>query len=700
MALHGRTALAAVLVASLVGCGAAHEHMGPMEERGVTHEAEMNMMMPAYCSIDRVQRVCPRWDDTNNQMTHPDTGAKYDLDQQEVPCMSRRRMMDITDPVFQDLAFKKLYPGGHSVCGHGNREFYFMARESAKGRNEPNKVMVAFMSGGWCWNAETCGVMDLQLRTMARDALLNSVAAGSAPSVPQAYSRSDAFKSGIFRQQAEADSTAIGTNRFGDWALVVIPDCTGDLHMGNRTYTYSPDDPTRCITAHHRGATNAGMAVEWVLRNWAHATHVLVLGTGHSESSKASGAHGAAAWAPYIQSKLPNALVRCVIDSSMAVFGPNLNAALAADPWGTSHARAPDGSGLLPPPEEWHVATDEFSTLLEWNAWKYPSVAFADISSTDDQVQVADFEVTGGMRRDCCLNGCGCNFGTDFGVSAGAPAFGVVGGTRDWTKSRKVTMLRRIRRMPSNYRSWLHSGERRNWLASARFTTQCAVPSNCMEHSRLVNFLFLFATGTTVFNADGSLQVANLPPANRTYVNRVFGEVTCTGCLDGILGSESMGAEACTSTLGDAETLFTVAPKYRSDWMALWSLNGWEAPDVARTGSVYRFGHMYEVREGESMGEVAERFGTDVEELLRLNRNLITHVHNPARVREGDVVCVVPQWHHTMDQMGQKICPSDGQRFGEALSERDPLEELAEEGMMPGDMPQVGAARVAPAKRL
>mmetsp|Transcript_27376 Transcript_27376/g.69059 ORF Transcript_27376/g.69059 Transcript_27376/m.69059 type:complete len:697 (+) Transcript_27376:40-2130(+) len=696
MALMGRTALAAVLVVSLLGCGVAQPEMEPMMDMGMSKEAEMNMDMPAYCSIDRVQRVCPRWDETTSQMIHPDTLAKYDLDQQEVPCRSKREMKDITDTAFQSLGFVKLYPGGHSVCGHGNREFYFMARESSRGRAVPDKVMVAFMSGGWCYNAETCGVMDLQLRTLAKDALLNSVAAGSAPGVPQAYSRSDVFASGIFEKEPAALE-----NRFGDWALVVIPDCTGDLHMGNRSFTYSPDDATRCITAHHRGATNAGMAVEWVVQNWMQASHVLVIGTGYAESSKASGAHGAAVWAPYIQKRLPNALVRTVIDSSMAVFGPNVNMALSADPWGTSVSMAPDGSYLLPHPEDWHVSTDEFSTLLEWYSHESPTVAFADVSSTDDQMQVMDFEVTGGKRRDCCLNGCGCNFGTDFGVSAGAPAFGVVGGTLDWTKSRKVSMLRRIRRMPDNYRSWLHSGERRNWLASARFKDECAVPSNCEAHSKLVNFLYMFATGTTVFNADGSLQVANLPPTNRTYGNRVFGEVTCSGCLSGILGSESMDAEACTSTLGDAETLFTVAPKYNSDWMALWSLNGWEAPDVAGTGERYRFGHMYEVREGESMEEVAERFGTSVEELLRLNRNLITHVHNPVRMREGDVVCVIPQWRNTIDHMGQKLCPSDNQRFGEA---RDALQELSEEEMPEEMAPAAAAASLTmmmdPAKRL
>lgn len=66
------------------------------------------------------------------------------------------------------------------------------------------------------------------------------------------------------------------------------------------------------------------------------------------------------------------------------------------------------------------------------------------------------------------------------------------------------------------------------------------------------------------------------------------GPYTCAGCLDGILGARTLTEELCNATLGDAETLFTVAPKYNTDWMALWSLNGWEAPDVAHTGSRYR----------------------------------------------------------------------------------------------------------------
>lgn len=116
---------------------------------------------------------------------------------------------------------------------------------------------------------------------------------------------------------------------------------------------------------------------------------------------------------------------------------------------------------------------------------------------------------------------------------------------------------------------------------------------------------------------------------------------------------------------GNGENFYTVAAMYNTDWMALWSLNGGDAPDVAQMGTQYRFAHEYHVRAGETMESIAERFGTTVEHLLHLNENLITNIHNPRRVMAGDVICLVPGFHHTMDQMGLPICPSDRQKIGE-----------------------------------
>jgi hypothetical protein len=56
---------------------------------------------------------------------------------------------------------------------------------------------------------------------------------------------------------------------------------------------------------------------------------------------------------------------------------------------------------------------------------------------------------------------------------------------------------------------------------------------------------------------------------------------TCDGCLEGVLGSMA-GAEQCLMTWGHGENFYTVAAKFQTDWMALWSLNGGDAPDVAQ----------------------------------------------------------------------------------------------------------------------
>ena len=61
--------------------------------------------------------------------------------------------------------------------------------------------------------------------------------------------------------------------------------------------------------------------------------------------------------------------------------------------------------------------------------------------------------------------------------------------------------------------------------------------------------------------------------ALQTFEDKAFGSSICSGCLEGVPGSRPY-EEKCNATLGDAETLFSAAAKYTTDWMALWTLNG------------------------------------------------------------------------------------------------------------------------------
>jgi len=504
---------------------------------------------------------------------------------------------------------------------------------------------------------------------VALDALLDLVpkpgtgpARELAPAVPRALkdmplsgSGQAAFEQGLLKRSE--------SNFFGKWSAVVVPDCTGDLHLGNHSYTYDEGHST-CITAHHKGSVNTGEAIKWVLSNFLPSdppSHILLVGSAPA-SFKAAGGHGVNFWATYLAQMYPTTIVRTVVDSSLAVNGPHLRDMLSDDPWGTFGARipnwdhypvdqtdpegllreGPNGGYLMPPIEEFNIVDDSVTDFLRLAEKHFPASAFADVTTTEDAVQKLWFVTTGGKDSDCCLDGCGCN---------AAQPHGVRGGQLDWTKSRKVAVLQRHLRLPDTYRSWIHE-------SAGHFLL---LDDNAFTTTTLHTWLANFAQSTITL--ENKINV--LTKRTQTEVTTTLPDsVTCGGCLDGVLGSTA-GAEQCLITWGQGENFYTVAAKFETDWMALWSLNGGDAPDVAKVGDQYRFAHEYHVRPGETLESIAMRFGTTVEHLLRLNRNLITHVHNPRRVMTGDVICLTPSFHGTKDQMGMPICPSDRQKFGE-----------------------------------
>jgi len=108
--------------------------------------------------------------------------------------------------------------------------------------------------------------------------------------------------------------------------------------------------------------------------------------------------------------------------------------------------------------------------------------------------------------------------------------------------------------------------------------------------SKLDQFVLAFGESAILLDGLGVVKSQQLP--GRTYQERVFGDFTCTGCLDGIPGGNDPADERCNATFAEGETLFSVAPKYQMDWMLMWSLNGGDAPDtVSKPGAPYRFAH-------------------------------------------------------------------------------------------------------------
>eukprot|EP00291_Cryptomonas_curvata_P022851 CAMPEP_0172170794 /NCGR_PEP_ID=MMETSP1050-20130122/11500_1 /TAXON_ID=233186 /ORGANISM="Cryptomonas curvata, Strain CCAP979/52" /LENGTH=526 /DNA_ID=CAMNT_0012842085 /DNA_START=119 /DNA_END=1699 /DNA_ORIENTATION=- len=487
----------------------------------------------------------PGQTDANGQSSQP--VQPYYLDTpQETPCTAAPRtcfynkvglyacsngLKSVTDSdwavAVSARVYYELFPGSPAVCGHGNREFSFLAR---RGTSETN-LLVAFLAGGTCQDAQGCGA-DPALRTMAVD---NDPGFEKAPAVflgnlKQALLKADSdatLKRGIF------DPVQSG-NPFKDWNVIVIPDCTGDLHIGNNSCTYGKNT-SECITAHHRGAVNTGLAISWVVKNFPSVTQILALGTGVLSTSKADGGHGAAFWTKYLQEKYPSAKVRTIIDSSMALFGPDWFKKMKDDPWGSIKSKVPDadsnsktaGDYLLPKVEDWSITSDDMSAYYELISKTVPTVAFAEASSIDEPVQQMAFVGTGGKLEDCCLDGCSCDFRTDsagrtlpYGVRQGIPPYGLRGGQLDWIKTLKVTVLRRMTRMENNYRAWLIKGLRQ----PSRFLFPNAdwfsnfYPRPGMEITPTGNFLqnwaFRFANGAINFNDDGTISGSQLSISN------------------------------------------------------------------------------------------------------------------------------------------------------------------------------------------
>src|SRR5678816_1284198 len=142
---------------------------------------------------------------------------------------------------------KVALPG--SQCGNGSQYKFFARRTSS-----PN-LLFFFEGGGACWDFDTCsgragvlgaanpnGIAD-DYMTQFTAKFVSPIVNGADPGLPL-RSRTDLVTK--------------------DWNIVYMPYCTGDVHMGNRTTTYT--DPTGAqppLTWKHVGYRNTLAAIQW-----------------------------------------------------------------------------------------------------------------------------------------------------------------------------------------------------------------------------------------------------------------------------------------------------------------------------------------------------------------------------------------------------------------------------------------------------
>lgn len=158
-------------------------------------------------------------------------------------------------------------------------------------------AVIFFQGGGACWNELTCAVQPGNLRPMGDDPLATWMSDG------------EHAQSGIFDRDDP-------TNPLRDASYVVIPYCTGDLHLGDAVAGYG---------VHHVGYANVAAALTRIVPTFRHAPRVVVAGF-------SAGGVGAAASFHQIASAFERAGRRelFLVDDAGPVLRPPYLSALAS----------------------------------------------------------------------------------------------------------------------------------------------------------------------------------------------------------------------------------------------------------------------------------------------------------------------------------------------------------------------------------
>ena len=175
--------------------------------------------------------------------------------------------------------------------------FSFWARKGSS-----KNLVVYFEGGGACWDNLTCTFPIAGLPAQVPQFFVPQVPPGTDPSA----------LGGIFRSNHAANPVA-------DWNMVYIPYCTGDIHAGSATKTYtSVGHPVlgiprgAPITIQHRGFDNFMVVLEWMRKNFDKPKNLLVTGA-------SAGGYGATINSPWLGRAFPQAHLYVLADASQGV---------------------------------------------------------------------------------------------------------------------------------------------------------------------------------------------------------------------------------------------------------------------------------------------------------------------------------------------------------------------------------------------
>ncbi len=242
-----------------------------------------------------------------------------------------------------------------TVCANGSEFNYF----GYKGTQ--NKLVIDFQGGGACWDGLTCSSSYAEPNALLPDGVyVDRVSVGL-----------ETEREGIY----DHDNTL---NPVKDWYHVFIPYCTGDLHLGNNSASYTNPISQQAFTVEHKGSVNAGFVLDWVFDNFESPETIFITGC-------SAGAYAAAFWTDSIKAQYPDTQVYQMGDCGAGVSTDQFSAVLNAS-WNIS-ANFPD------------LVFDANATTNSYiqTANKYKdSLKMAQYNTTFDSTQIGFFALATG----------------------------------------------------------------------------------------------------------------------------------------------------------------------------------------------------------------------------------------------------------------------------------------------------------------
>lgn len=250
-------------------------------------------------------------------------------------------------------------PGGPgTICSQGTPYSFFYRPGNAE------KLLVYFQGGGACWMYSNC---DLKQRPTYDPAL---------------DPKDDPQPTGIF-------DFANPANPFADFTVLFVPYCTADVHLGNRTVSYTaPASATQAdngapasVQIHHKGYSNAQAALRWLYERVKAPRTVFV--TGESAGAIASSFYADRLAEQYKKAQIIQ-LGDCAGGYRAAVV-PKL-----LEGWGATEMMRGFPSYVQADPSKLN-----FETLYTAAARNHPAIKLAQFNTAEDETQVFFLSLVG-----------------------------------------------------------------------------------------------------------------------------------------------------------------------------------------------------------------------------------------------------------------------------------------------------------------